>query len=105
MDTRYQFQPRHVQIYRWLRYKPLGLVAGLYYCAMWLLFCRTLPKFPERSAYPLSADTPEVKYIYPHRTWAEYLKFIIKINLSVAGVKMQHTWTLQEVMARIKVKD
>lgn len=101
-DRRYQFQSRPVQVYRWLRFKPLYFLLGLFACAKWLLLSRTLPRFPERSAYLLGADTPEIKYHYPHRTWREYLTFLITIHLSLADGRMQHTWTLQEVMDRVK---
>lgn len=83
-DNRYQFQPRHVRAYRWLRWRPWYVLIGLYWTARWL--ARGAPLHDRR---------------WTPTRWS-CLKQLWRINKGSAQVKMGHYVTHEELIRELK---
>lgn len=90
MDDRYQNQPRHVQLYRWLRYVPFYTAWGVLAATHWLIFSRDIPICEsENHRWPMYAST-----------WDGYWG-IVRLYRSLAASKTKHYYTMAEVFERI----
>ena len=81
-DPRYQFQPRIVKVYRWLRYKPKWAIISIKCIISWIL--TGMPLYPEFSS-----------------RW-ELLKCIWGANFGPADFEMQHWYTQKEMNGQYK---
>lgn len=102
MDDRYQFQPRYVQAYRWLRYVPYWYVCGLIAVARWWLFDRTIPAIDLREAYRPDDKIPPTRTMPLFKNNWQMANHIMQIHRSMASGKMKHYWTLREVLDGVR---
>ena len=102
-DDRYQFQPRYIQVYRWLRYMPFYYCLGLFNVARWWLFDRTIPTYLPRDCVRKDCVILGTKRPIPlfESRWA-MAAHIMQIHRSLASGKMKHYWKLQELLDDIR---
>lgn len=85
-DQRYQFQPRHIKVARWLRYRPWSVVRCLWGLARW---------FSEGA--PLNPDAFQVsRWQECCRTW--------RCWKSIAHIQMGAHWTIDELIELMKAR-
>lgn len=88
MDNRYQFQPRYIKVYRWLRWRPYWALRATWVILRWVL-----------SGARLYVKEPP----WCMTRWS-YVKFIWGIHRSLAECSMRHLYTMEEVMQRVRAK-
>ena len=104
MDDRYQFQPRYIQVYRWLRYMPFYTCWGLLAVARWWLFDGTIETINMRDGYPANQTPPPNRVLPLFKNKWEQAESILRRYRAVAGMKMQHYWKLQELLDEVRSK-
>jgi len=101
-DDRYQFQPWYIKTYRWLRYVPFYSCWGLYAVGRWWLFDGTIETINMRDGYPANQPPPPNRIIPLFDSKWEQAVSIFRRFKSMAGMKMKHYWTLQEVLTDVR---
>jgi hypothetical protein len=87
MDNRYQHQPRHIKLYRWLRWRPYWAIKATWVILKWLL-----------SGARISED-----YYWCKSRWG-HVKFLWRIHRSLADCSMRHIFTMEEVMQHLRLR-
>jgi len=85
-DTRYQFAPRHVRIYRWLRWKPLYTARALRTLTVWVLCGAKIPAE--------EADWFRTRRAYAAHLWTCYD--------SLAAYSMGRWHIIDEILSKLK---
>jgi hypothetical protein len=87
-DTRYQFQPWYIRTYRWLRWRPWYYILVSYVLYRWCLNGSKIP--------------PEEEDWFTSR--AAYINHILRCYSSLAHMKMEYYWTMDEVLDHCREK-
>ncbi len=88
LENRYQCQPFYIKVCRWLRWKPITILKAVWRVIWWYTCGGVVPK--------------EDKDWFSNR-W-DYVKMIWRISMSDASYKMKHYYTMEEVMAELRIK-
>jgi hypothetical protein len=90
LANRYQNQPRHIKIYRWLKYKPYSYVRGVYLIVWWVL----------RGCVPDSFELEEGKTFTFTRL--QTMNTLWRVGTSIATTGMEHWYTYEEVFENLR---
>ncbi len=90
---RYCKCPRHIKIYRWWRYRPLGMLKAIIGILLWISMGAPLPK----------DDLQCVSPTYCNSRWL-IIKWTFQSFKGLADSDMQNTAPLKESIARLKEK-
>jgi hypothetical protein len=88
MDNRYQHQPRHIKLYRWLRWRPYWALKAAWVILKWVL--------------------SGARISYEEQFWCmtrwSYVKFLWRIHRSLADCSMRHIFTMEEVISDLRLR-
>lgn len=83
MDNRYQFQPWYIKVYRWVRWYPWHYLIATYVIGKWLII--TGGKIPQEETNEFLTRTAYIKHLW-------------RLLISLAHMKMQYYYTMEEVL-------
>jgi hypothetical protein len=87
-EDRYQFQPWYIKTYRWLRWRPVYGCLALAHIFVWWFIDGKIPV--EEQGWFVNK-------------W-QFVKFLWRLSLSDASMKMKHYYTMDEVITELRSK-
>lgn len=91
-DDRYQFQPRYIQVYRTLRYRPKWMLISLWWIVKWAATGAKLEWTEFDDGY---------KHQF-HKTYWSKIKWFWVMGKSMTCCDTGHLWYMDEVKQQIR---